>query len=131
MKSQDIRNNRTMIEKRILANNLIIAIKIFFYTVLALYYTGSYWMCFSLIFFKWHNFENIGEYFVQDHIALSFEDKILQSFYFALTTLSTVGFGDFYPLSNGERLLGAFVILFGVAIFSIIIGEFLDMIEKI
>lgn len=73
VKSQDIRNNRTMIEKRILANNLIIAIKIFFYTVLALYYTGIYWMCSSLIFFKWDNYDNIDEYFVKDHITLPFE----------------------------------------------------------
>ena len=56
---------------------------------------------------------------------------MLQSFYFALTTLSTVGFGDFYPISDYERILGAFVILFGVALFSIIISEFLEMITKI
>jgi len=42
-----------------------------------------------------------------------------------------VGFGDFYPLSDLERILGAFVILFGVAIFSIIISEFLDLITNI
>ena len=56
---------------------------------------------------------------------------MLQNFYFILTTLSTVGFGDFYPKSDMERILGAFVILFGVALFSIIISEFLDMISKI
>ena len=42
-----------------------------------------------------------------------------------------MGFGDFYPLSDFERILGAFVILFGVAIFSIIISEFLDLITNI
>lgn len=64
-------------------------------------------------------------------MALPIEEKILRSFYFALTTLSTIGFGDFYPTSDGERILGSFVILFGVALFSIIIGEFLDMIAGI
>ena len=62
---------------------------------------------------------------------MSFIDKIITCFYFALTTLSTVGFGDYYPRSDEERMLGAFVILFGVALFSIIISEFLDMISNI
>lgn len=38
--------------------------------------------------------------------------------YFALTSLSTVGLGDFFPISSSERLMGSFMILFGVAIFS-------------
>ena len=45
--------------------------------------------------------------------------------------MSTVGFGDFYPKSDGERIIGALIILFGVALFSIIISEFLDMIARI
>ena len=45
--------------------------------------------------------------------------------------MSTVGFGDFYPKSDGERIIGALIILFGVALFSIIISEFLDMITRI
>ena len=57
--------------------------------------------------------------------------KLLQSFYFALTTLSTVGFGDFYPVSDLERVLGGLIILFGVALFGIIINEFLEMVAKI
>jgi potassium voltage-gated channel Eag-related subfamily H protein 8 len=47
--------------------------------------------------------------------------------YFAFTTLATVGYGDYHPVSNAERLLGAFVILFGVAVFSFIMGNFIDM----
>ena len=43
--------------------------------------------------------------------------------YFALTTLSTIGFGDYYPVANYERLAGAFMMIFGVAIFSIFMGE--------
>ena len=58
-------------------------------------------------------------------------EKVLHSFYFALTTLSTVGFGDFYPKSDLERILGALLILTGVALFSLIISEFLYMIQKI
>ena len=47
--------------------------------------------------------------------------------YFAFTSLSTVGFGDYAPRSNLERLVGAFMLLSGVAIFSYIMGNFIDI----
>ena len=43
--------------------------------------------------------------------------------YYALTSLSTIGFGDFYPKTDAERLYISFMLLFGVAIFSFILGE--------
>jgi hypothetical protein len=51
-------------------------------------------------------------------------------YYFTFTTLSTVGFGDFNPKSNIERLFFAFGMLFGVAIFSIIMGNFITMLNE-
>lgn len=47
--------------------------------------------------------------------------------YFAFTTLATVGYGDFHPVSNTELIIGSFIILFGVAVFSFVMGNFLDM----
>ena len=73
----------------------------------------------------------MSNYFIESQIGLPFNQKVLQSFYFSLTTLSTVGFGDFYPKSDFERMLGALVILFGVAMFSIINSEFLEMVTEI
>ena len=46
------------------------------------------------------------------------------SLYFALTMLSTVGYGDMYPISNLEKIVGVFCMMFGVALFSIIMAEF-------
>ena len=125
----DFRNNRTMIESRILVNNSVIALKILCYTILALYLTGTLWLCFSLIFFSINNYQDPENYFIETQLSLTFKEKLLQSFYFTLTTLSTVGFGDFYPKSDFERIVGGFIILFGVALFSIIINEFLEMID--
>ena len=45
--------------------------------------------------------------------------------YFSFTSLTTVGFGDFHPKSNFERIFIAFGLMFGVAIFSYIMGEFI------
>ena len=50
--------------------------------------------------------------------------------YFAYTTLSTVGFGDFNPRSDYERLICILVLLLGVAIFGLIMGNFLEIIDK-
>ena len=50
--------------------------------------------------------------------------------YFAFTTLSTVGFGDYTPQSDQERLVGSFILLFGVAIFSYIMGTFIEILNQ-
>ena len=114
---------------RILVRNIAIALKIILYTIIILYFTSSNWLIASLMFYKWSNHGETDDHFIDSQFDLSFWEKTLQSFYFVLTTLSTVGFGDFYPMSDLERILGAFVILFGVALFSIIISEFLEMIS--
>ena len=50
---------------------------------------------------------------------------LIMSVYFAFTSLTTVGFGDYHPRGNLERICGAFILLSGVAIFSYIMGNFI------
>lgn len=50
--------------------------------------------------------------------------------YFSFTTLSTVGFGDLHPQSSPERAAAVLVMLFCTAIFSLIIGEFMIVVDK-
>jgi Ion channel len=47
--------------------------------------------------------------------------------YFSFTTLTTVGYGDFHPVSNTEILVWSIVLLFGVTVFSFIMGNFIEM----
>lgn len=47
-----------------------------------------------------------------------------------LTSLSTVGFGDYHPRSDFERVFIALVLLFGVAIFSYIMGNFQEILSQ-
>ena len=42
---------------------------------------------------------------------------LIDSFYLAVSTLSTVGFGDVHPVTEIGKLFTAFYILFGVAVF--------------
>lgn len=49
--------------------------------------------------------------------------RVLINTYFAFTTLATVGFGDYYAVSIVERAIFTMIFLFGVALFSFIMGE--------
>ena len=52
------------------------------------------------------------------------------SAYFTLTTLSTTGYGDYTPTNNVERIVSLLLMLGGVAFFSYIIGNFIDIISN-
>ena len=43
--------------------------------------------------------------------------------YYALTSLSTCGFGDLYPKTDFERLFCSMMLLSGVSVFSYVLGE--------
>lgn len=47
--------------------------------------------------------------------------------YFAFTTLSTIGFGDYHAISTHERIICSLILLFGVAMFSFIMGNFIEI----
>jgi ABC-type siderophore export system fused ATPase/permease subunit len=55
---------------------------------------------------------------------------VLIAVYFSLTSLSTVGFGDYHPRANSERIFCAIILVLGVMIFSYIMGNFIAMIES-
>jgi hypothetical protein len=50
--------------------------------------------------------------------------------YFTFTSLTTVGFGDFHPRGDFERIVVAVVLLFGVAIFSLVMDNFIDIMKE-
>lgn len=56
--------------------------------------------------------------------------QLIISCYYALTTLSTVGYGDFYPISNNERIFAVVIMLVGVMFFSYIMGNFIEIISS-
>ena len=45
--------------------------------------------------------------------------------YYSFTTLSTIGFGDYHPVSDEERIIVVCGLLFGVMIFSFSMGVFI------
>ena len=74
---------------------------------------------------------------VPDIFMLNFEvehknnmEALIMAVYFAFTSLSTVGFGDYHPRGDLERVCGAFILLIGVAVFSYIMGNFISILEE-
>lgn len=48
--------------------------------------------------------------------------------YYSLTTLTTVGYGDYYPISIPEQLLGSVIQLLGVTFFSVLMNKFIEVV---
>lgn len=61
----------------------------------------------------------------------SHTERSIITVYYAFTSLSTVGFGDYVPKNNTERLIASAMLVFGVSIFSYIMSEFVNMIKVI
>ena len=56
--------------------------------------------------------------------------SLVTMMYFSLTVLSTVGYGDYYPVVPSEMLLCSFFMMMGVAVFSWIMGEVSKMLMQ-
>lgn len=57
-------------------------------------------------------------------------DQLIKISYYALTTLSTVGYGDYFPLSDIEVVVSLIYILAGAAFFAFIMGSFIEIISN-
>ena len=74
------------------------------------------------------NIENmIDEYQIMEKTP---KEIMIFVMYYSFTTLSTVGFGDIRPYSDIERCITIFILVAGVSIFSVFLGDLGAMIEK-
>ena len=89
-------------------------------------------------YMNWDSYATVGTQEEPEHFTGFYSmneredyDILLAYLYFSFTSLTTVGFGDYNPRSDIERGFIAFGLLFGVALFSLIMGQFIDMINDI
>lgn len=118
-------------DKLIIMFNLRYMYKIIRLMVMAIvitYFVGCFWYLFcskiwdgqsTSSFISVFNLNNKSPY-----------EKLIISCYFALTTLTTVGYGDLTPQNNSERIFAIFIMLLGVAMFSYVMGSFTDLISS-
>lgn len=56
---------------------------------------------------------------------------IIKSYYWTVTTMATVGYGDITPTTNAGRLFAMFVMLMGVVVYSYIIGHISTLVVNV
>lgn len=66
--------------------------------------------------------ETFVQRFIPDDMPLN--ERFVACIYFILTTLSTVGYGDFYPVSILEKIIGSLIMFCGVTFFTLLMDEF-------
>jgi hypothetical protein len=100
-------------------------------TIIITYFTGCLFYFMSDCQNKLFSFD--GDTFITANNLntpeYSQEYKFITSCYFSITTLSTVGYGDLYPISNAEKIFGIMIMLGGVGFFSFIMGSFIEIIS--
>lgn len=55
---------------------------------------------------------------------------ISDGLWWAFVTLTTVGYGDLYPMTSGGRIVAVFTMLFGIAIYSLMIANLTFYVEE-
>ncbi|OMJ88333.1 hypothetical protein SteCoe_9746 [Stentor coeruleus] len=105
-------------------------VKLFIVIVFIVYFFGCFWYWFQGIVknYKYSSskeeiddgsFENDSKF-----EGLYGKDIALRSSYFMLTTIATIGYGDYLPKNVYEMGLLSVIMLFGVAMFAVIMGNF-------
>lgn len=101
-------------------------------TVITTYFTG----CMFYFISSMQNDDTMLNFDIRTFITENsleneaFTYQLITSCYFSITTLSTVGYGELYPISKIEKVLGMVVMLLGVGFFSYIMGSFIDIISN-
>lgn len=73
-------------------------------------------------------------YYAESHVQPEAFSSIPKAMWWGVATLTTVGYGDVYPITAAGKILGAFVAILGIGLFALpagIIGaSYLDEIEN-
>lgn len=64
-----------------------------------------------------------GEGFTRDYVGDSPFEQYLAAFYWAMTTLTTVGYGDMIPTNNWERFYAVLAMILGCGFYGYILGN--------
>ena len=103
-------------------------IQIFIILIFLVYFFGCFWFWFQKTVGNYkYSHGNIDEDEFQDAYLMDeigWEHVAIRSSYFMLTTISTIGYGDYLPKNIYEMAFMSCVMLFGVTMFAVVVGNF-------
>ena len=112
-----------------LSTNIIKIIKQVILTIILTYVLGCTWYFISSLLNPSDTPETFITYYHLNEETVP--DKLVTCLYYILTTLSTVGYGDFVPISILEKILGSIIMFCGVTFFSIMMNGFIGIVLSI
>lgn len=61
----------------------------------------------------------------------TFKERWFNALYWVMTTIATVGYGDFYPTTVPGKAFAIFLFVFGIGLLSLVIGKVIDFFVEI
>lgn len=150
----EINRDLTLISYRLYVLNIFKIVRLFLHLMFIVYFVGQYWFVFvqigsygdSIQFTETHDQDGSNNKyselftFKNSYSFLNYDDwdftefeggeQTIVSMYYALTSLSTVGFGDYYPVTDFERIGCSILLLSGVLLMSYVLSELRFMISN-
>jgi hypothetical protein len=71
-----------------------------------------------------------GTWMEGDIAEMSANDQYLTSFYWTVTTITTVGYGDVSIITNTEKICCIFLMIFGVVSFGLLSGSLTNILQN-
>ncbi len=72
----------------------------------------------------------VGIYLFEGGVQPEAFSSVFTSFWWAITTLTTVGYGDVYPITTGGRIFTSFVLMIGLGIVAVPTGLIASALSK-
>lgn len=129
----DMKRDNNEIMRQIVIKYVIRVIRLIAILFILSYFIGTVWY---IVVWKMYNSDPDREsYFkVYGLDVMKSEDNDIDSMiivvYWAFTTLSSLGYGDYYPRNNDERIVAVIVFLFGVALFTFIMNDLMEILMQ-
>jgi hypothetical protein len=86
--------------------------------------------CFWIFIAKFDETSKVNWIYIKDFNDMSNADLYITSFYFSVTTIVTVGYGDITAISSGEKVVCIFLMIIGVVAFSFATGALSSIISS-
>ena len=86
------------------------------------YFVGCFW--YLIVSNESDNPKDDNFFYNNDLNSEMLSRRLIICCYFVMTTLSTVGFGDYTPLTYIEKILAILIMVMGIALFSYIMGKY-------